>query len=197
MGHIERVMVLSQAIGASTLKTEEAAIDQEAMDMLLQCAKYHDCGRENDVADSSHGKRSAQKMEPYLEQQGYSKDQIHMMQVAVEYHEYEDDEKTFDKICKDYHIPEDQKERTKQIATCLKDADALDRVRFHNESATLDRSQLRTTAAQDLISTATKLVDCYTNYDKTEFKKKCQEIHHQKSSIKQNVETDTVTLKRQ
>lgn len=197
MGHIERVIVLSQAIGVSTLKTEEAAIDQEAMDMLLQCAKYHDCGRENDVADSSHGKRSAQKMEPYLEQQGYSKDQIHMMQVAVEYHEYEDDEKTFDKICKDYHIPEDQKERTKQIATCLKDADALDRVRFHNESATLDRSQLRTTAAQDLISTATKLVDCYTNYDKTEFKKKCQEIHHQKSSIKQNVETDTVTLKRQ
>ena len=197
MGHIERVMVLSQAIGASTLKTEEAAIDQEAMDMLLQCAKYHDCGRENDVADSSHGKRSAQKMEPYLEQQGYSKDQIHMMQVAVEYHEYEDDEKTFDKICKDYHIPEDQKERTQQIATCLKDADALDRVRFHNESATLDRSQLRTTAAQDLISTATKLVDYYTNYDKTEFKKKCQEIHHQKSSIKQNVETDTVTLKRQ
>lgn len=197
MGHIERVMVLSQAIGASTLKTEEAAIDQEAMDMLLQCAKYHDCGRENDVADSSHGKRSAQKMEPYLKQQGYSTDQIHMMQVAVEYHEYEDDEKTFDKICKDYHIPEDQKERTQQIATCLKDADALDRVRFHNESATLDRSQLRTTAAQDLISTATKLVDYYTNYNKIEFKKKCQEIHHQKSSIKQSVETDTVTLKRQ
>lgn len=197
MGHIERVMVLSQAIGASTLKTEDAAIDQEAMDLLLQCAKYHDCGRENDVADSSHGKRSAQKMEPYLEQQGYSKDQIHMMQVAVEYHEYEDDEKTFDKICKDYHIPEDQKERAKQIATCLKDADALDRVRFHNESSKLERRILRTPAAQDLISTATKLVDCYTNYDKTEFKKKCQEIHQQKSSIKQNRETDTVTLKRQ
>lgn len=195
MGHIERVMLLSQVIGESTLKTEEGAIDQEAMNMLMQCAKYHDCGRENDLVDSSHGKRSTEKMAPYLEQQGYSKDQIHMMQAAVEYHEYEDDEKTFDKICESYHISEEAKERTKQIAICLKDADALDRVRFHKESAKLNKKKLRTEPAKQLISTATQLVDYYTNYDKIEFKKKCQEIHHQKSIANQSQETLTTVKK--
>ena len=35
--------------------------------------------------------------------------------------------------------------------------------------------------AKELISTATQLVNYYTNYDKMEFKKKCQEIQHQNS----------------
>lgn len=195
VGHIERVMVLSQAIGVNILKTKEETIDQEAMDLLMQCAKYHDCGRENDIENGGHGKRSAQKMETCLEQQGYSKDQIHMMQVAVEYHEHEDDEKTFEKICETYHILESQKEKTKQIAICLKDADALDRARFHNESARLDKRRLRTEASKDLISTASQLVDYYTTYDKTEFKKQCQELKHQKSVVKQALQTDKTVLK--
>lgn len=195
IGHIERVMLLSQAIGPSVLKKENDAIDYEAMNMLMQCAKYHDCGRENDRVDNSHGKRSAEKMVPYLEKQGYSKDQIHMMQVAVEYHEHEDDEQTFDKLCQSYHIPEEAKERTKLIANCLKDADALDRVRFHKESAKLDKTRLRTEQAKELISTATQLVNYYTNYDKMEFKKKCQEIQHQKSIANQSQETLTTIKK--
>ena len=195
IGHIERVMLLSQAIGPSVLKKENDAIDYEAMNMLMQCAKYHDCGRENDTLDSSHGKRSAEKMVPYLEKQGYSKNQVHMMQVAVEYHEHEDDEQTFDKLCQSYHIPEEAKERTKLIANCLKDADTLDRVRFHKESAKLDKTRLRTEQAKELISTATQLVNYYTNYDKMEFKKKCQEIQHQKSIANQSQETLT-TLKK-
>ena len=195
IGHIERVMLLSQAIGPSVLKKENDAIDYEAMNMLMQCAKYHDCGRENDTLDSSHGKRSAEKMVPYLEKQGYSKNQVHMMQVAVEYHEHEDDEQTFDKLCQSYHIPEEAKERTKLIANCLKDADALDRVRFHKESAKLDKTRLRTEQAKELISTATQLVNYYTNYDKMEFKKKCQEIYHQKQTSNQYQET-VVTIKK-
>lgn len=195
IGHIERVMLLSQAIGPSVLKKENDAIDYEAMNMLMQCAKYHDCGRENDRVDNSHGKRSAEKMVPYLEKQGYSKDQIHMMQVAAEYHEHEDDEQTFDKLCQSYHIPEEAKERTKLIANCLKDADALDRVRFHKESAKLDKTRLRTEQAKELISTATQLVNYYTNYDKMEFKKKCQEIQHQKSIANQSQETLTTIKK--
>lgn len=195
IGHIERVMLLSQAIGPSVLKKENDAIDYEAMNMLMQCAKYHDCGRENDTLDSSHGKRSAEKMVPYLEKQGYSKNQVHMMQVAVEYHEHEDDEQTFDKLCQSYHIPEEAKERTKLIANCLKDADALDRVRFHKESAKLDKTRLRTEQAKELISTATQLVNYYTNYDKMEFKKKCQEIYHQKQTSNQYQET-VVTVKK-
>lgn len=195
IGHIERVMLLSQAIGPSVLKKENDAIDYEAMSMLMQCAKYHDCGRENDTLDSSHGKRSAEKMVPYLEKQGYSKNQVHMMQVAVEYHEHEDDEQTFDKLCQSYHIPEEAKERTKLIANCLKDADALDRVRFHKESAKLDKTRLRTEQAKELISTATQLVNYYTNYDKMEFKKKCQEIQHQKSIANQSQETLTTIKK--
>ena len=195
VGHIERVMLLSQAIGASVLKKDDDTIDYEAMNMLMQCAKYHDCGRETDTLDSSHGKRSAEKMESYLEKQGYSKDQIHMMQVAVEYHEQEDDEQTFDRICQAYHIPEEEKEKTKQIAICLKDADALDRVRFHKESAKLDKKRLRTEPAKELISTATKLVNYYTDCDKIEFQKKCQEIHHQKSIANQQQESFTSSKK--
>ena len=118
-----------------------------------------------------------------------------MMQVAVEYHEHEDDEQTFDKLCQSYHIPEEAKERTKLIANCLKDADALDRVRFHKESAKLDKTRLRTEQAKELISTATQLVNYYTNYDKMEFKKKCQEIYHQKQTSNQYQET-VVTVKK-
>ena len=195
MGHIERVMLLSQAIGTSVLKKENDAIDQEALNMLTQCAKYHDFGRMNDTIDNGHGKRSAEKMVPYLEKQGYSKEQIHMMQVAVEYHEYEDNEQIFDKLCQFYQISEEAKERTKQIAICLKDADALDRTRFHKESAKLDKSRLRTEPAKELISTATQLVDYYTNYDKMEFQKKCQEEYYQKSITNQSQESLTAIKK--
>ena len=176
IGHIERVMLLSEIIGQSILTKEDGQSNQETMDLLIQCAKYHDCGRINDSTDIGHSKRSAKKMQQLLQQEGYSDNQIRIMQAVIEYHEYEDDESTFKKICKQYDVPEKEMEKTKQIANCLKDADALDRVRFHDDMATLKKDKLRTEVAKGLISTATDLIEHYQSYDKTEFSKKCQEL---------------------
>ena len=176
IGHIERVMLLSQVIGQSILTKENGQSNQETIDLLIQCAKYHDCGRTNDSIDVGHSKRSAKKIQQFLQQEGYSDDQIRIMQAAVEYHEYEDDDSTFKKICKEYDVPEKDMEKTQQIANCLKDADALDRVRFSNGEATLKKDKLRTEVAKSLILTATDLIGYYENYDKTEFSKKCQEL---------------------
>lgn len=175
-GHVERVMLLSQIIGKSIFEKENGQSAQENIDLLVQCAKYHDCGRSNDATDVGHSKRSVEKMQQLLQQEGYSDNEIHIMQAAVEYHEYEDEESTFNRICKKYDIPEKEIEKTRQIANCLKDADALDRVRFHDEMATLKKDKLRTEVAKGLISTATDLIEYYQSYDKTEFSKKCQEL---------------------
>lgn len=174
IGHIERVIFLSQMIGRQELKLENGEIDKHAMKLLTECAKYHDCGRENDVFDKKHGRKSADKMLEFLQQDGYDEEDIKIMQIAVEYHEEVDDDFRFNKICEKYELNVEKADYAKKISNCLKDADALDRTRFRNQIAMLDEEKLRFESSKDLISIAESLNKSYKVIDKKQYAKSCR-----------------------
>jgi len=185
IGHIERVIVLSSIIGNNELKNEQGVLNQENLNMLIECAKYHDCGREKDGFDKKHGSRSAEKMEELLKGK-YSENDINMMKAIVEYHEIADDEYIFDKICSKYNVPSEQLEIVKQLSNCLKDADALDRVRFKNPKSKLDENMLRTASSKELVSFSKELVSSYEQIDKEMFKVIVQQMAQQQSIQMEN-----------
>jgi HD superfamily phosphodiesterase len=182
VNHVERVMVLASLIGKEEINNPNKNITSKLRDMLLKCAKYHDCGRINDKVDKEHGRLSAEIMKEPLEQEGYSEGEIRIMQAAVELHnlpdykkslyENADIRKVFDKYLKN----EQEKEITLLITNCLKDADALDRVRFKNR-ATLNESALRTSTALKLVPVAKELVKRYDELKDEEFYMSCNEIY--------------------
>ncbi len=176
IGHIERVVLLSKLIGEQELRLDNGEIDNHALGLLVECAKYHDCGRESDLTDKQHGQKSAVIMERFLKDEGYSAEDISIMQAAVDYHEEPDNDSRFERICRKYGVPEERIEFAKKIALCLKDADALDRTRFINPSAKLNSKYLRTETARGLIPIAEELNRVYEKCDRYLFSKSCQHI---------------------
>lgn len=179
IGHVERVMLLAQLIGRQELKLENGEIDEHGISLLLECAKYHDCGRENDSIDKNHGQKSVDKMVGFLQQAGFSVDDIKIMEVAVDYHEEVDDDFRFEKICEKYRINSEQIDYAKKIANCLKDADALDRSRFSNPDEKLDVEILRFESSKALAPIAEDLNKSYEEFDRQQFGKDCQYLHEQ------------------
>lgn len=179
IGHIERVLFLTQLIGKNELALENGEIDSHAMDLLTQCAKYHDCGRENDTTDKKHGQKSAKKMAAMLSEDGYVDEDIKIMQVVVDYHEEVDDDFRFGKVCQKYGLDPSKMDLAKKIAYCLKDADALDRTRFKNPNARLDTQMLRTDFSKSLVPVAESLNRSYETFDKQQFEKTCQYLLYQ------------------
>lgn len=179
IGHIERVLFLTQLIGRQELKLDNGDIDEHAVNLLSECAKYHDCGRENDSVDKKHGQKSANKMIRFLQQAGFTDDDIRIMQVAVDYHEEVDDDFRFERICEKYGIDPEKIDYTKKIANCLKDADALDRTRFSNPNAKPDAEMLRFEYSKELIPFAENLNRNYENFDRQQFVKDCEYLYQQ------------------
>lgn len=179
VGHIEKVIFLTQLIGKQELKLENGETDEHAISLLLECAKYHDCGRENDSVDKKHGQKSASKMLEFLQQSEFSKEDIEIMQVAVDYHEEVDDDFRFEKICEKYGVGSERRDYAKRIALCLKDADALDRTRFSNPNSKLDAGMLRFESSKDLVPIAESLNRSYEEFDRKQFIKSCQYIYQQ------------------
>lgn len=87
---------------------------------VIDAAIYHDIGRIGELADSEHGKASYQI---YRKENGDSP----VVKFLIENHCIEDEEarKRLEK-----EFPEEKRERIFQLLGILKDADALDRVRF-------------------------------------------------------------------
>jgi HD superfamily phosphodiesterase len=161
--HIERVVFWSSVLG------EKCNLGIRDKELLLQSAVYHDCGRVSDKNDKDHGASSATLMNLVIDKK-YSEQDKNIISVAIEYHEVEDEDKEkaqkiFDNICEKYNISNQEKERAQLIATLLKDADALDRTRFHNYRATLDPRKLRTEQAKLLVEASRELQSRYDNAD--------------------------------
>ena len=189
IGHIERVVLFSELIGKEELKNEEGIVDEHAIDLLRKSALYHDCGRRNDYSDEDHGLRSALIAGELLKNEGYSEEDISIIEIAIEYHEVVDDYLRFESLCNKHGISEDKFEYVKKIANCLKDADALDRTRFRNSAATLNPNMLRTETSKGLVDTATKLNARYREINKELFKDICVErIMQEGHSLSTNME---------
>ena len=173
IGHIERVLTFATLLGREELKNDDGIVDEHTMELLTKAAIYHDCARENDAEDRNHGKRSAEAAVDLLRNQGYSEDDIKIIKVAIEYHEVDDDELRFKKLCDKNGLTEEQVECAKKVATCLKDADALDRTRFKNGAA-LDVKKLRTGEAKKLVDFADELNATYRKAPAEVFKDSCK-----------------------
>lgn len=145
--HVERVLLYSMYMG------NEMKLDSDLMDVLIEASKFHDSGRINLATDTNHALNSANKVFESLEGK-YSTDDLNKIAAIIEYHEAADSKEAFDTIFNKYNIDKEEYDDIYNIATILKDADALDRVRFPGN---LDSKYLRNDMAKNLIKSSYQL----------------------------------------
>lgn len=152
--HIERVTLFTH------IMADEENLNEYEKNILIQAAKYHDCGRENDRQDFEHGRRGAEKiLEAPLEESDIAK---RIIAALIEYHEVPDSLPVLNQICQHYDLDNMEKKIVSKLAPYLKDADALDRTRFRENSfASLNESMLRTEISKKLIGLSRELQTYY------------------------------------
>ncbi len=159
--HIEDVILFSAIIG------KNQNLSSHDMNLLLEAAKYHDCGRIND-RNTEHAKIGAVKARKVLSN-SYDIEDVNLIANAIAYHEVPDDEATFKKMCISNGIDVSDKDlyaRAKQIAYCLKDADAVDRTRFISSSRAFVREHmLRYDISKSLIKVGEQINESYAVSD--------------------------------
>ena len=125
----------------SQIIAQNENLDENIIKILLVSAAFHDCGRTKDRDNGEHGITSANITGEYFRknidnQYQIKLNEIPIIQVSIEYHiipehiSGEIDEIKLKKLCNKYGVDDREYEKVKQISTILKDADALDRVRF-------------------------------------------------------------------
>jgi HD superfamily phosphodiesterase len=137
VAHAARVLVLANAI-VDALSKDGVQVDTE---VVRWAAVLHDVGRVDDGKDPEHGQRSADwLLDNPAVASTLSDPQREVAASAIRWHVPWDNE-----VPAEAHTPE---------WVCLKDADALDRLRIGD----LDPRLLRTEAAQELVVYAGRLV---------------------------------------
>ncbi len=119
--HSEKVL-----FWAFILSTENSltAIDEQ---ILLDAAKYHDIGRTNDIDDTIHGRVSALKVLNIIDNPIYEEERNRNLLCAIiELHSLDD--KMENQIKEKYYLQQDSS--FSPLWKMLKDADALDRIRY-------------------------------------------------------------------
>lgn len=150
LDHIERVTLFTH------IMADEDNLNEYEKTILIEAAKYHDCGRENDRQDIDHGRRGAEKvLESDIEASEVSK---RIIASLIEYHEIPDSLSNLNKICQHYELDNIEKQIVSKLAPYLKDADALDRTRFKEHSlASLNENMLRTDISKKLVDLSKEL----------------------------------------
>lgn len=124
-------------------------IDLDDFRIIIECAKYHDIGRINDLEDITHGFMGARKID-FLESK-YNSRELSYMRTVITVHSLPDD--SFKRIALLNDV--DDMERCRKMFHILKDADGLDRARL--EWPYIDIDYLRTFTAKRLIPFAYEL----------------------------------------
>lgn len=163
------------AISAFTIGILEG-LEEDELKMLLEAAKYHDIGRDNDDEDREHGSKSADQIDDVVE--NMTAEEISILKTVCAAHSVSDEE--FEKMTKKYNVQDVEKAR--KITDILKDADALDRVRLLRDEWEsnveldkrygLNRDYLRTKSAKAMELYSYELFYNYTNKQKNIDKKK-------------------------
>lgn len=141
MGHAKRVLYLALLLSYSLMLSEKEK------KILAYCSAYHDVGRVGDSADFMHGIRSVTEINEKGYIDNFSTDEREIIQDVIKHHCIKDSEFNYKKY-------QNSSYNVKDIFYCLKDADALDRVRFGND---LNIKYLRLEASPILYETAKQL----------------------------------------
>ena len=139
IGHTRRVLYL-----ACQLAKYYGLSEQEWKVLALACC-YHDIGRTNDLYDESHGVMSLEKFLGLgLDgKHNITNEEYEMIRDLIIFHAMPDEQ-----------FPEDCDNRAKLMYQILKDADALDRLRFND----LDMNYLRLDRSRELIDLEFRLL---------------------------------------
>ena len=142
IGHTKRVLMLASMIA----ETEE--LSETEQKVLFDAALYHDAGRSDDSANETHGKASYFQ---YFLDNGADA----VVEFLIIYHCIHDELAKIYWNVHDFPLP---KERVWLLYEILKDADALDRVRFGKNG--LNEEFLRRPQSHDLVEAARLLFLC-------------------------------------
>ena len=150
VSHIERVAVLSSIIA------KKIGLSEDVRQLAILAAIYHDSGRITE-GHEKHGDYSAAIFRSMMGN-SLSKEDVNLVCAAIDLHDEEkEDIETISQMMIRYRV----KDRIKLTAlmSVLKDADALDRVRFLNSKSGLDTKYLRFEESKKLIRFATELYE--------------------------------------
>lgn len=155
--HIKNVVLYSTIIGSEILPDKE-------LSLLIEAAKYHDVARVGEGYEK-HAERSAKSAAVTLKDR-YTPSDLATILIAIEFHEVEmiNQEEEFKKITSKYNLLEKDLAIIKTICKILKDADALERTRFINDSR-VDQSYLNFDYSKKLIKFASEVQDTYALED--------------------------------
>ena len=129
VGHAKRVLYL-----AMKLAEKHGLSDNDKKVLALACC-YHDIGRWNDWTDDEHGKKSAEKFLKLKlnKKHGLSNGELEIVLDLIVFHSLDDEMW--------------EREKGRLMYQILKDADALDRLRFND----LDEKYLRLPESREMI----------------------------------------------
>lgn len=139
--HTIRVLLLALLI----IENEELVLKEDDVAQLMQAITFHDIGRQNDDEDPKHGEYGAA-----IYKESHSDPVVEFL---IQYHCI-DDKKAKKALESDTRI--EDKEKALLLYNILKDADALDRVRFGLRD--LDVRYLRIPISKKLVLTADQCV---------------------------------------
>lgn len=154
--HIERVLFYSNLLAIFN------HLNDEDYKILMDAAAYHDSGRTNDYDDNFHGYQSAIVLEVILKNDPFyqKEENMNLIKAMVDFHCKDDSQ--LESTLQYYKIAD--KPRAQKLAFLLKDADALDRVRFlASEKWYLNEKLLRNAQSRLMIQAAKELVGIYRN----------------------------------
>lgn len=148
--HSNRVALLSMII-AKKEGVLENDIEDKTKDILLSASYYHEIGR----------RRNAIKFN-YANGRKYKDEDSIIAQAIIESCKRKD--KSMDKICEKYKIPIEKEEYARKLMNIIKDANALDRVRFDLNlqfvmKPDLNPKYLRTNSSKQLLDVSYQLED--------------------------------------
>ena len=132
-----------------TLIVDELNLSAEALEILYKAATFHDAGRINGSSDPTHGELGAIWYKEHCEPD-------EKVEFLIKYHSIDDD--VAEKDLAKYNIA--NAEEMWLLYSILKDADALDRVRFkYYGNGALDEKFLRLDRSKRLLNVAYKLLE--------------------------------------
>lgn len=158
--HNERVLLYAYLLGKLN------NIDSQSMKILLDAAKYHDIGRQDDLEDPNHGFLSSIMIDKVIENDEFYQNKENLKVLKAMIHHHSIDDEYLNKILSHYEIESNDKVIT--IMKILKDADGLDRVRLSVNYffSSLDPRYLRLEQSKSLVKFSHQINEIYLSLEK-------------------------------
>ena len=153
--HSQKVLLFAYLLG----KIEN--LDEVDLKVLMDAAIYHDMGRDNDNEDTFHGYASSLLVKGVVNDTIY-KDETNknLLEAIIDMHSSLDHK--IDIIFENHDLKKEDYSRYEKLAKLLKDADALDRLRFGKKSpASLKVNFLRFSSSRKLVGFAEAINRAY------------------------------------